>query len=220
MTVTAMMARMERKRPMTHSPASGEGDSLWDEIAHIKRERILREAVDLFDKKGYVPTTVDAIAERLGATKPFVYYHFKNKIDLLVEICERQMREALAVTVKAVSAPLPARQRLELFVREFTLVVLNNHQHVAIYFREQLNLPEESTKKIAAMRKDIDRRLRGLLAEGKEAGEFEFDNLAIASLIVAGMVSYAFAWYRESIRLTKEEICEQMVKHVLRTVGA
>ncbi len=101
---------------MTRTTRPPAKDNLWDEIADIKREKILGEAVTLFYEKGYLPTTVDAIAERFGATKPFVYYHFKSKIDLLVEICVRGTREAMAGTVKAVSIPLDPRQHTAIFV--------------------------------------------------------------------------------------------------------
>lgn len=205
---------------MGKRPRAVEGENLWDEITALKRERILGEAVELFYRKGYLPTSVDAVAERLGATKPFVYYHFKSKVDLLVEICERGTREALAVIAAAVTLDLGPQEKLERLVRDFTAVVLDHHKLVAIYFREQLNLPEEAAARIAAMRRDIDHHLRALLAEGREAGVFRFDNLAVASLIVAGMVSYAFAWYRESFSVPREEIAETMVAHVLRSLGA
>lgn len=205
---------------MGRATSSQTPETLWDEIATIKRERILGEAVHLFHEKGYLPTTVDAIAERLGATKPFVYYQFKSKVDLLIEICERGTREALEVTVRIAGQQLAPAQKLACFVYEFTDSVLDNQKLVEIYFREQLNLPQEAAERISTMRKKIDHHLRDILKEGQEAGVFVFDNLAISSLVVAGMVSYAFAWYRSSLRLTKEEICEQMVKQVLRSVGA
>lgn len=133
---------MDDPMARTAAPARSSGkDTLRNEITDLKRERILGEAVELFYRKGYLPTTVDAVAERLGATKPFVYYHFKSKIDLLVEICQRATREALGVTARVVAEPGPPRERLERLVREFTMVVLENHQHVSIYFREELNLP-------------------------------------------------------------------------------
>ena len=57
------------------SDKDGDG-SLWDEVATLKRERILDEAAKLIAERGYHGTTIDAIAEKFGATKPFIYYHF------------------------------------------------------------------------------------------------------------------------------------------------
>lgn len=205
---------------MARTRNSGSGENLWDELHGIKQERILREAAQLFFERGYTSTTVDAIAEKIGATKPFIYYHFKRKIDLLVEICERTNRDALKVTTKAAAQNLMPVEQLRLFVHEFTDVVLTQHHYVSVYFREQIQLPAPDAKRIANMRKQIDKKLQEILTRGKKENVFEFDDLAICSLVIAGMLSYAFAWYREGGRLSNDEIREQMVVYVLRVVKA
>ncbi len=194
--------------------------SVWDEVSELKRQKILQSAVDLFYARGYLPTTMDDIAESVGATKPFVYYHFKNKAELLSEIARRTLREWLGVTTWVIEQSLPPTEALSLATHQFTLIVLDMHKFVSIYFREQLNLPTEVAEEIARMRREIDTQVRAILSEGKKAGVFEFDDLAVASQVVTGMVSFIFAWYREPSRLSKDQICDQMVSHVLRSVGA
>lgn len=194
--------------------------SVWDEVAELKREKILHSAVDLFYANGYLPTTMDVIAESIGATKPFVYYHYDNKAELLSEIARRTLRDWLGVTTRVSDQALPPVAALSLATHQFTLIVLDKYKLVSIYFREQLNLPKEAAEEIAQMRREIDTQVRAILADGKKSGVFEFDDLAAASQVVTGMVSFVFAWYREPSRLSKEAICNQMVSHVLRSVGA
>jgi AcrR family transcriptional regulator len=43
------------------------------------RARLLRAALDLFERKGYASTTVREIVEAAGVTKPVLYYYFGNK---------------------------------------------------------------------------------------------------------------------------------------------
>lgn len=192
--------------------------SLRDEVLTLKRDRILYEAANLFFERGYLQTSVDAIAETLGATKPFVYYHFASKADLLVEICERGTSDALAATEQAMTGKATALQRYETFVREFTRVALQNHVLVAIYFREEFNLPEEAAGRIWAMRKLIHRKLQNLLAEGAESGEFDIDDPGLSALVIAGMSSYAFAWYTGKGQLTREKVTEHIVRLALKLV--
>ena len=194
--------------------------SVWDEVTELKREKILQSAVDLFYARGYLPTTMDDIAESIGATKPFVYYHFENKAELLSEIARRTLREWLGVTTRVSEKSLPPTEALSLATQQFTLIVLNMYKLVSIYFREQLNLPKDAAEEIARMRREIDTQVRTILSDGKKAGVFDFEDLAVASQVVTGMVSFVFAWYREPSRLTKEDICKQMVSHVLRSVNA
>jgi AcrR family transcriptional regulator len=192
--------------------------SLRDDVMNLKRDRILYEAGELFYERGYLQSTVNELAERLGATKPFVYYHFKSKADILIEICERGTSDALAATEKALSMGGDPMQRFESLVREFTRVALKNHQFVAIYFREEFNLPQAATDRINAMRKTINSRLRNLLAEGVAAGDFEIGDPGMSALVIAGMSSYAFAWYRDKGRLDLEHVTEHIVQMALKLV--
>jgi len=50
------------------------------------RQIILQSALDLFYQKGYSKTTFDEIASRIELTKGAVYWHFKNKPDLVAAL--------------------------------------------------------------------------------------------------------------------------------------
>jgi len=208
------MAKSERRK-------TTRGDnSLWDEVSFLKRDRILKEAAKLLSERGYHGTTIDDIAQRFGATKPFIYYHFKSKLGLLVELCERGTTEALNAAERAISAPGTPRARLDQLVRDFTAVALENQQYVKIYFHEEINLPKAHSERINRMRKEIDRKLTKLLEDGVNAGEFTIEDPHICCLVIGGMISYAFAWYRVGGRLQNSEICNHMSRLVLNLVKA
>ena len=59
-----------------------------EEILAYKRERIIEEAVKLFYARGFTGTTLDDIAAELGVTKPFIYTHFRSKVELLAALCK------------------------------------------------------------------------------------------------------------------------------------
>jgi len=61
--------------------------AMREEIQAYKRERILEEAVKLFYERGFTGTTLDDIAAELGVTKPFIYTHFRSKVELLAALC-------------------------------------------------------------------------------------------------------------------------------------
>ena len=212
-----------RKQSRTGSVAKARppraGDTLWDDVIALKRDRIVQEAAALFYEHGYRQTTVDAIAQRMGATKPFIYYHFKSKIDLLVEICERATGDTLAATDHVMSMTGSPRMRFEEFVRAFTRVALERHQFVAVYYREEIDLPEAVSGRIHAMRREIGTRLRSLLNAGITTGDFEIDDPSLTGLIIAGMSSFAFAWYRDGGRLGAQEVTEYIVAMALRLVS-
>lgn len=219
MAVNIGTSHLSDPTPIKAQSRSEAGDGLWGDLATFKRDRILQGAALLFFERGYLQTSMEVIAERLGASKPFIYYHFKSKVVLLVAICEMAISEALAATVKAVSADGGPKQRFEEFVRGFTSSVLKHHRFTAIYFREEINLPREARDRINVMRKSIDHALRSLLNEGIESGDFELEDPQIGGLIIEGMSSYAFAWYRETGRLDQQKITDSIVKMTLKLVS-
>jgi TetR/AcrR family transcriptional regulator len=52
------------------------------------RQRLLARATELFARKGYASTTVREIVEAAGVTKPALYYYFRNKEGLYLELMQ------------------------------------------------------------------------------------------------------------------------------------
>ena len=57
------------------------------------RLRILQEAEALFAEKGFNGTSIDMIAQAAGINKGLIYYHFKNKRDIMVSIFQNVIAE-------------------------------------------------------------------------------------------------------------------------------
>ncbi|WP_420104331.1 TetR/AcrR family transcriptional regulator [Bosea sp. (in: a-proteobacteria)] len=193
--------------------------ALWRDIRELKRDRILQEAAVLIYERGYSQTSVEAIAERLGATKPFVYYHFDTKIDILVEICRSGTSDALVSVGKSAEAETDPAIALRKFVRAFCEAALRNHRFVAIYYREEASLPADVALEIQGMRRQIERRLCDMLARGKEAGIFDFQDLRLTARTILGMASFAFAWYRHDREAELFRIVDQMEQLALKVVA-
>jgi AcrR family transcriptional regulator len=77
------------------------------------RERILDEARSRFLAKGYAETSMQEIADAIGLTKPALYYHFKDKQDLLLAVLGREMDEALRIFQESLTTDRTLGQRLE-----------------------------------------------------------------------------------------------------------
>jgi len=57
------------------------------------RHEILGHALELFGTGGYEKTSLRDIADRMGFTKAALYYHYRSKDDLLVDLFEPVMTE-------------------------------------------------------------------------------------------------------------------------------
>lgn len=61
------------------------------EDAEQTRKGLLMAALDLFCEKGYSRTTFDEIAKKINLTKGAVYWHFRNKADLLTDLIKEMV---------------------------------------------------------------------------------------------------------------------------------
>lgn len=191
-----------------------------EEILAYKRERILEEAVKLFYERGFTGTTLDDIATELGVTKPFIYTHFRGKVELLAALCKPTIELSLEAVTNAAALPGTPTERLRQAITGFTTVVLHRQPNIAIYFREEKNLAPEALAEINTLRKQFDRVLSGLIAQGVAAGEFDLQDPSLAALALGGMISWAYTWYRPAGRLTIEDTAARMADLALRMAGA
>jgi AcrR family transcriptional regulator len=190
-----------------------------EEISAYKRERILEEAVKLFYERGFSGTTLDDIAGKLGVTKPFIYTHFRSKVELLEAICRPTIEKSLDAIARAAQQTGSASQRLSNGVVDFSKVVLQRQANIAVYFREEKNLSAAGLADINALRKQFDRVLSELLQEGASAGEFIIADIRVAALAIGGMVSWAYTWYQPGGRLTIDEVGTELARFALQMVG-
>jgi TetR/AcrR family transcriptional regulator, acrAB operon repressor len=70
------------------------------EEAQETRSRILDAAEDIFYAQGVTRTSLGEVAQAANVTRGAIYWHFKNKSDLFVAMCER-VRLPMEAMVKA-----------------------------------------------------------------------------------------------------------------------
>ncbi len=192
--------------------------SMRDEVAALKRQRTVEAAVDLFYVNGYANTTLDAVAERLGVSKPFIYVNFGSKAELLAEICTRGVVVADEAVDAVLALGLGPSRSLERFCRSYVTAVLENQKHIAVYVREEKNLDAADSARIGALRRHFLAKLAALLEAGAASGDFDVDDSQIAALAIAGSVTWSTFWYRSGGRLSVSEIADQITRSIIGSV--
>lgn len=190
------------------------------QVIALKRERILEAAVDLFYERGYENTTLEAVAEQLDVTKPFIYSYYRSKSDLLSEICERGISVSLQAVNEVLTLPLSATERLGRLGETFVTAVLGSQKHIAIFSREEKNLAAEDFERISDLRREFDLKLNKLLDEGRAKGEFAIEDTRLTGLAIGGMVSWAHVWFRAGGRLDEAAVATGIAQLILKMVGA
>lgn len=203
-------------------PAGSESErsDLQAEVYALKRERILETAAELFAERGYAGTSVAAIAEHLGATKPFVYYHFKDKHEILFEVCRRGVVQAVAALDEVLAAGGSCRERLVQTCVQLTRVTLQNRAYVTVYTSEMDRLSVEARGDLAQLRRSFDRSVAELIEEGIRKNEFRVNEARVTATCISTLVIYSYGWYRDGGALGPDGVAAHLAELATRMVGA
>jgi AcrR family transcriptional regulator len=188
------------------------------ELRAHKRERILETATRLFYESGFRATSMESIADELSATKPFIYYHFKNKYDLLDEIAGRVTGLANSALEAAMQADADPAAVLSNMVRNYARLVLERQRIIAVFWREESNFTDETRQRVDRERERFTSALATVLNEGRVRGCFDVDQPELTALAIMNLVTFTYTWYREGVALSVDELCDQYVKLTLRMV--
>jgi AcrR family transcriptional regulator len=87
------------------------------------RSEIIVAAARLFDYKGFPATSISDIADEVGMTKGAVYFHFRNKEDIALEVVRQHYAGWPDIIAEAKSEGLPPLETIKVLVnrvaREF-----------------------------------------------------------------------------------------------------
>lgn len=213
MTKKAKRARAAKAREGTR-----EAIGMRAELEVFKRERILKEMIELLQERGFRDVTLDALAERLKVTKPFIYQFFDSKQQLIATVYERGAQQLLASIEGYVDNKSPAAKRLHDFVRSFALQNIESRAISVVFGQLEGDLPPETLEAIRAIHRQFDVKLASLIEDGKKTGEFTVQEPHIAGLAISGMVRWIHRWFQEG-RLSAAEIAALFADYALNLVG-
>jgi AcrR family transcriptional regulator len=191
---------------------------LKNEVQEFKRLRILEEARELFFLQGYEATTLDAIADRLNVTKPFIYSYFKNKSEILNAICHVGISRSLATLDEALASGLAPREMLRLVIEQVTSIIITHQKYLVVYLREEKNLEKKEARALLELRKEFSVRLAKLLDAGVRTNVFDVDDTLLAAVSIGGMMTWIATWFRTRGHWSQSEVTLHIVKKVERMV--
>jgi len=211
------------RRPKTAMPA--EGPSTADQ----NRMEVLQAAATAFMQNGYAATSIDTVAEVLGATKGRVYYYYRSKADLFFDVHREAMTINLNVIGPLATADLPPREKLRNMVVAHCYLVMDHYpfqrvstQGVELHLTGATTPDQRRTlKKLIEMRDEYEGHFLSVLQEGIERGEFRFSDPRIVVKAMLGALNWMTLWYRprsgETVE-TRRKIANEHADFVLMGV--
>ena len=102
-----------------------------------RKAQIIDVSTELFREKGYHATSLDDIADRIGFTKPAIYYYFKSKEDILFAIVDEIVDSGLERMEAVAATDLSPTEKMHDLLVENTRVILENLDANSVFYNER-----------------------------------------------------------------------------------
>lgn len=170
-----------------------------------REQQILDAAIAVFSERGFQNASMDAVAERVGVTKPVLYTHFGSKDGLLLACIARERAELLEVT----SAAADAANGTEEMLRQGTLAFfdhLQSHQSIWAVLFSEATVGGEALEGIRAQQTDF---IAGLLAV--QAPEADQQRLTGWAQVIVGACERLAIWRAQVRTVSSEQATEYLM---------
>ncbi len=180
------------------------------------RSIIIDAAAKCFMRAGFSATSIDDVAEYLGATKGRIYHYYRSKAELFFDV----HRYGMALNVSAVE-PLAksgeiAEKRLAKMCNAHLRNMLDNIDYQRVVLQGvEMHLASSTTPKqrnklkvLMKEREYYEGLFKDVLTAGRKEGVFRFDNPSFASKAVLAILNNPVLWYKPRKNQSEEEKLE------------
>jgi AcrR family transcriptional regulator len=205
----------------------------------VSREEIIWAAAGVLRRNGYEATTMKDIAAEVDLTAASLYHHFRNKDELLLAVLEGGLEFVIGQIEPIIRSDKPSSQKLREMVGTHIVALTSNTAVGAAMVFEIRSLmdvkppalngshEDAATYRDFVLRRDaffarrdyFEDLFRTVIGEGIQNGSFRQVDIGIFTKTLLGANNWVGVWYRESGRLTGQEIADQMAGIFLQSLA-
>lgn len=211
---TAFLASRKPQKKPTGEPT---GAALWQSPDERVRDRekkryaVILTAARCFRERGYHNTSIDDVARALNVTKPTVYHYVENKEQLLFECFHAGLSQIMEAFADVEDSKSSALERLSAVMTRYAEAITSDFGWCMVQAENQ-DLSAEMSKKVRALKSNIDHGIRLLIKEGALDGSIRKCDAKITAFALAGAMNWIAYWYRSDDSLTAAQVADRFVE--------
>jgi AcrR family transcriptional regulator len=156
------------------------------------RNRLLSAATDLFSRKGYSATTTREIVAAAGVTKPVLYYYFRNKEGIYLELIREAFTKFDALLDGSRKERGSAMEKLLHLSDQVFLLFMENIEVAKLMYSIYYGPPQGAPFfDFDAYHLRFQEAVRSMIKEGIRRGELPKGNVEDRMWIILGAVNIA-----------------------------
>ncbi|MBI1727030.1 MAG: TetR/AcrR family transcriptional regulator [Candidatus Rokubacteria bacterium] len=182
---------------------------------NLTREKILAESARVFNLRGYDAATLDEIAQALGVTKAALYYHVRNKEDLLLQCHQKALDIAIDAVRTALAEASEPDEQLRAVLTRYIGGMTDQLAGIVVLLYEGALSPSHYHQ-IMGQRDEYEQMLRGIVEAGVRSGVFVPCDSRLIGFAILGALNWIPRWYKPGGPRTPKEIASAFSEYFVR----
>jgi TetR/AcrR family transcriptional regulator, acrAB operon repressor len=189
------------------------------------RRELMKVAIDCFAKYGYQATSIDRIAKAAGVTKGALYYHFKDKEELLLEAVSNRVgqferRVASDVGTSTPDAAHTLRQVAQACLEHATKS--NHRRFIVTIMVEALDTNDRLSHQFRTMMTRFRQFLIDIIKAGQASGLFRrsVDAALAAQVYAAAIMGAEIQYYQDPDNVDLPRLVDAFLEQFISSLSA
>ena len=188
-----------------------------------RRQRLLDAAAEVIREKGLEATSVNDIAERLGADRASVYYYYGSKQEIFLALVRHAVEEVVVVAESIAASQESSIVRLKRLLQAALDSYERHYPIMFLYIQEDMRRVPGDGSEAGAELQELGRRYEAALGkitrDGVNAGEFHDDlDDSLLKFAILGAMNWTHRWFVPGGRLTAAQVGEAFADYFLQGV--
>lgn len=146
------------------------------------RDKIIQASIELFNANGERNVTTNHIAAHLGISPGNLYYHFRNKEDIILSIYEEYARNLLLETFPQVSPQVKPLDAIILYM-DAVFQAMSKFRFFYANLPVLLSKNPLLREKYVEVQQSISQRVSDMMLSLREANMIQFDDEELSDLV-------------------------------------
>lgn len=182
----------------------------------LRRRELLEAAAALYAEQGYRATSMNDLANRVGLSKPALYYYVRGKEDLLIELYEEVLRASTDSVAAIEAATLRAIDALREVLVQRVVYTCEHQALLRVFFEEEAGLPRPALEVVLRSRRRYEDAVIAIALRAAEEDDLEIGvtpRIYVNALL--GAANWVYKWYDPAGRLGPRSLGEEIAAALL-----
>lgn len=186
-------------------------------LGRTRRDQILRQATELFQRRGYSNTSLDDIASAVGIRREGIYYYFDNRAQILLNIVKPISLELLERMREVAASNMTPVQKLATAVERHLMHFEKRFGETKIALRDDYAAERDAVAaELGPIWQEYEELWISVIRDGQIRSLFNPDlDPKIAYYGIIGMCNSVARWYEPKAMLPVPRLVEVYVRMCL-----